>query len=163
STIIWAAGVRASELVASLGVALDRGGRVPVNPDLTVPGHPKVFVIGDAAAFTDERGRLLPGLAPVAIQQGSHAARNIRRACAGAPLVPFRYWDKGNLATIGRAYAIAEIGRVHLAGFVAWIAWLLVHITYLIGFRNRLVVLVEWAWAYLTFQRGARLITGDLE
>ena len=162
-TILWAAGVRATALAASLGVALDRAGRVPVAPDLTVPGRPEIFVIGDAAAFCDEHGKTLPGVAPVAIQQGRHVAANIRRACAGQPLEPFEYWDKGNLASIGRAYAVAEIGRVRLAGFVAWVMWIFVHIAYLVGFRNRVIVLLEWGWAYLTFQRGARVITGTID
>jgi NADH dehydrogenase len=162
-TILWAAGVRATALAASLGVALDRTGRVPVAPDLTVPGRPEIFVIGDAAAFTDAHGTTLPGVAPVAIQQGRHVAANIRRACAGQALEPFAYWDKGSLASIGRAYAVAEIGRVRLAGFVAWLMWIFVHIAYLVGFRNRVIVLLEWGWAYLTFQRSARLITGTVD
>jgi NADH dehydrogenase len=137
---------------------MDRQGRVLVAPDLTVPGHPEVFVIGDAAALVD-RGKPVPGVAPAAMQEGRHAARNIRRAVAGRPLLPFRYFDKGTLATIGRAAAVADIRGWKISGFLAWIAWLGIHIFFLIGFRNRLLVMFEWAWAYLTWQRGARLIT----
>jgi NADH dehydrogenase len=153
-TVLWAAGVQASPLAKSLDAPLDRAGRVIVNPDLTIPGHAEVFVIGDLAAVPD-----VPGVAPAAIQEGLHAARNIERALGGQPLRAFHYRDKGSLATIGRAAAVAEVGRVHLSGFVAWMAWLCIHIFYLIGFRNRLLVLLQWAWAYVTFQRGARLIT----
>jgi len=163
ATILWAAGVMASPLAKSLGVPLDRVGRVLVEPDLTIPGHPEVFVVGDLAAFIHQTGQPLPGVCPVAIQQGRHTARNILRACAGFPLEPFRYWDKGNLATIGRAHAVADFGRFKVSGFFAWLAWLFVHIFFLIGFRNRFIVLFEWAWAYFTFQRGARLITGDID
>lgn len=162
-TILWAAGVSASPLAKSLDVPLDRVGRVQVEADLTIPGHPEVFVIGDLAAFTHQTGKPLPGVCPVAIQQGRHAARSILRACAGLPHEPFRYWDKGNLATIGRAQAVADLGRLRISGFVAWLTWLFVHIIFLIGFRNRFIVLFEWAWAYFTFQRGARLITGDID
>jgi len=153
-TVLWAAGVQASPLAKSLDAPLDRAGRVIVNPDLTIPGHAEVFVIGDLAAVPD-----VPGVAPAAIQEGLHAALNIERALGGQPLRAFHYRDKGSLATIGRAAAVAEVGRVHLSGFVAWMAWLCIHIFYLIGFRNRLLVLLQWAWAYVTFQRGARLIT----
>ncbi|HEY6139609.1 MAG TPA: NAD(P)/FAD-dependent oxidoreductase [Thermoanaerobaculia bacterium] len=153
-TVLWAAGVQASPLAASLDVQLDRAGRVIVNPDLTIPGHAEVFVIGDLAAVPN-----VPGVAPAAIQEGLHAARNIERALEGQPLRAFHYRDKGSLATIGRAAAVADVGRLHLSGFVAWMAWLCIHIFYLIGFRNRLLVLLQWAWAYVTFQRGARLIT----
>ena len=163
ATVLWAAGVMASPLAKSLGVPLDRVGRVLVEPDLTIPGHPEVFVVGDLAAFIHQTGQPLPGVCPVAIQQGRHTARNILRACAGLPLEPFRYWDKGNLATIGRAHAVADFGRFKVSGFFAWLAWLFVHIFFLIGFRNRFIVLFEWAWAYFTFQRGARLITGDID
>src|SRR5437667_9280074 len=162
-TILWAAGVMASPLAKSLGVPLDRVGRVLVEPDLTIPGHPEVFVVGDLAAFIHQTGQPLPGVCPVAIQQGRHTARNILRACAGLPLEPFRYWDKGNLATIGRAHAVADFDRFKVYGFFAWLAWLFVHIFFLIGFRNRFIVLFEWAWAYFTFQRGAWLITGDID
>lgn len=165
-TVLWAAGVSASPLARTLNIPLDRAGRVIVERDLTVPGHSEIFVIGDLAAFlhqTDNQnppGKPLPGIAPVAIQQGRHAARNILRACRGEPLQSFHYQDKGNLATIGRAAAVADLGFVHLSGLLAWLAWLLIHIFFLIGFRNRFAVLFEWAWAYLTYQRAARLITG---
>ena len=157
-TILWAAGVAASPLGRTLGVPLDRAGRVLVNPDLTIPGHPELFVIGDLAAHMQE-GRLVTGLAPIAVQQGRHVARSI---AAGAR-TPFVYADKGKLATIGRAAAVAELGDRRLSGWIAWWAWLLVHIFFLIGFRNRLVVLFSWAWVYWTYERGSRLITGDGE
>jgi NADH dehydrogenase len=160
-TVIWAAGVKASPAGKWLGAEVDRAGRVIVERDLTVPGHPEIFVIGDTASLT-ERGKPLPGLAPVAMQQGRYVARVIRRRLAGGKeRTPFHYRDKGNLATVGRAFAIADLGIIKISGFFAWVAWLVVHIIYLIGFRNRLLVLIEWAWAYFTFQRGARLITGD--
>jgi NADH dehydrogenase len=158
-TVVWAAGVQASPLARSLGVPLDRAGRVRVLPDLTVPGQPAVFVIGDLASL-EEDGRPVPGVAPAAIQMGEHAAANLRRALRGEPLVPFRYRDKGSLATIGRRSAVAVLGRWRLSGALAWLAWLSVHIFFLIGFRNRFVVLFTWAWAYLTFDRSARLILG---
>jgi len=153
-TVLWAAGVQASPIAKSLGVELDRAGRVLVQPDLTIDGHPEVFVIGDLAGVAG-----VPGVAPAAIQEGIHAARNIERAIDGQPLRPFRYLDKGSLATIGRAAAVADVRGVHISGFLAWLAWLFIHILYLIGFRNRLLVMLQWAWAYVTFQRGARLIT----
>jgi NADH dehydrogenase len=162
-TVLWAAGVTASPLAQSLGVPLDRAGRVRVEPDLTVPNHPEVMVIGDLALFTHQNGNPLPGVCPVAIQQGRHAARNILRALDGLPHERFHYWDKGNLATIGRAQAVADLGRLRISGLLAWLAWLFVHVFFLIGFRNRFVVIFEWAWAYFTYQRGARLITGDIE
>ncbi len=161
ATVLWAAGVSASPLAQSLGVPLDKAGRVMVNPDLSVPGHPEAFVIGDLAAARDGRGNMLPGLAPVAIQEGRHAAKNIVRACEGLPPLAFHYVDKGRLATIGRSAAVADFGTVRLSGFWAWLSWLFVHIFFLIGFRNRLIVLFEWAWSYFTFQRSARLITGE--
>jgi NADH dehydrogenase len=160
STILWAAGVAPSSLAVSLGVPLDRLGRVIVQPDLSIPGHPEVFVIGDLCALSDEQGHELPGLAAVAVQEGRHAARNILRMRHGLPCEPFHYIDMGTLATIGRAAAVANFGWVKLSGFVAWVVWIFVHILLLIGFRNRLVVLFDWAWAYLSFQRSARLITG---
>jgi NADH dehydrogenase len=159
-TIVWAAGVRASPLGKSLGVEMDRAGRVLVNRDLTVPGHPEIFVIGDMASLADKHGRPLPGVAQVAMQQGKWAAANIRRAIAGEPKKPFHYRDLGNLATIGRNAAVADIRGLPLSGFIAWLAWALVHIMNLIGFRNRVLVGLQWLWGYLTFQRGARLITG---
>jgi NADH dehydrogenase len=158
---LWAAGVLASPLGAALGAPLDRVGRVCVQPDLSLPGHPEVFVIGDLATLNGEDGKPLPGVAPVAIQQGRATAENIARDLRGEPRRAFRYRDRGNLATIGRAAAVADFGRIRLSGFVAWMAWLVVHIFWLIGFRNRLLVFVQWAWAYLTFQRGTRLITGE--
>jgi NADH:ubiquinone reductase (H+-translocating) len=160
-TVLWAAGVAASPLAESLGVPLDRAGRVLVEPDLTVPGHPEIYVIGDVAAVKQGDG-FVPGVAPAAIQEAKHAAANIARTLAGEPRTPFRYHDKGSLATIGRAAGIADFGRLKLSGFLAWLAWLLVHIFFLIGFRNRFIVLFEWALSYLTFQRGARLITGKV-
>jgi NADH dehydrogenase len=159
-TILWAAGVTASHVAASLDTPLDQAGRVLVEPDLSVHGHPELFVIGDLAAFTHQTGHPLPGLAPVAIQQGEHAARNIMLRCQGRPSRPFHYVDRGTMATIGRAKAIADLGAIRFSGFLAWIAWIFVHIFFLIGFRNRFVVLFNWAWAYITTQRSARLITG---
>jgi NADH dehydrogenase len=163
ATILWAAGVRTSPLPSSLGVAQDGAGRLFVEPDLSIPGDRRIFAIGDLAAFLHQTGKPLPGVAPVAIQQGRHVARNIARDLAGKPRRPFHYRDKGNLAVIGRARAIADFGRLHLSGVVAWLAWCFVHILFLIGFRNRAIVLFEWAWAYLSDQRGARLITGPVE
>jgi NADH:ubiquinone reductase (H+-translocating) len=160
NTIVWAAGVQASPLARSLGVELDRAGRVLVNPDLSVPGHPEIFVIGDMASLEDPRGRPFPGVAQVAMQQGAWAAANIVRAIEGKPARAFRYRDLGNMATIGRNSAVADIRGLRLTGFVAWLAWAVVHILNLIGFRNRVLVALQWLWDYLTFQRGARLITG---
>jgi NADH dehydrogenase len=163
ATILWAAGVRASPLAASLGVGLDSVGRLLVEPDLSIPGEPRIFAIGDVAAFLHQSGKPLPGVAPVAIQQGRHVAQNVARDLAGRPRRPFRYRDKGSLAVIGRAQAIASFGRFRMSGFLAWLAWCFVHILFLIGFRNRALVLFEWAWAYFTDQRGARLITGPVD
>ena len=160
ATVLWAAGVAASPVGATLGVPTDRAGRVVVQPDLTIPGHPEVFVIGDLASITGANGRPLPGVAQVAIQTGKHAARNIVRSINRQPCRPFRYRDLGNMATIGRASAIADFGWLQLKGWFGWLAWLFVHIMNLIGFRNRLVVLVQWAWAYFSYQRAIRLITG---
>jgi NADH:ubiquinone reductase (H+-translocating) len=158
-TVLWAAGVAASGVAVSLDAPLDRAGRVLAEPTLSVPGHAKIFVAGDICALQQD-GKPLPGVAQVAMQQGRHAARNILRARAGQPLIPFRYRDYGNMATIGRGSAVADIRGLHVSGLPAWLLWLFVHITALIGFRNRIAVLVEWAWAYLTFQRRVRLITG---
>lgn len=160
-TIIWAAGNEASPLGRKSGLEVDRAGRVIVNPDLTLPGHPEVQVLGDCANFSHQGGKPLPGVAPVAIQQGRHAAQNIRRAIRGEPMRPFHYRDKGGMATIGRRAGVAEIGRLRFGGVLAWLAWLVVHLLFLIGFRNRIVVLFQWFWAYLTFARDARLITGN--
>ncbi len=158
-TVLWAAGVAASPLGTSLGVPLDRAGRVIAEATLAVPGRPGVFVAGDICAF-ERDGRALPGVAQVAMQGGAHAARNVLRSIAGQPLERFRYRDYGNMATIGRGSAVADIGRLETSGLVAWLLWLFIHIVALIGFRNRVAVLTEWAWAYLTFQRRVRLITG---
>ena len=158
-TIVWAAGVQGSPLARTLGVPLDRAGRVRVQADLSVPGHLSVFVVGDLAAF-EQDGRAVPGVAPAAIQMGAHAGANVARAVRGEPPAAFRYRDKGSLATIGRRRAVALIGRLRLSGPVAWLAWLVIHIFFLIGFRNRLVVLFNWAWAYVTYDRSARLILG---
>ena len=159
-TVLWAAGVSPSRVGASLGVPLNRDGRVPVLPDLSVPGHPGVFVIGDLAACLDTSGRPLPGLAAVAVQQGRHVAHTILRMLQGATSEPFRYVDRGTMATIGRAAAVADFGRIQLWGVVAWVLWIFVHIALLIGFRNRMVVLFDWAMAYIAMHRSARLITG---
>ena len=160
ATVLWAAGVAASPVGVTLGVPTDRAGRVIVQPDLTIPGHSDVFVIGDLASFTGPNGKPLPGVAQVAIQMGKHAAANIRRAVQRQPYQPFVYKDLGNMATIGRASAIADFGWLRLKGYIGWLAWLFVHILNLIGFRNRIVVLIQWAWAYFSYQRSIRLITG---
>jgi NADH dehydrogenase len=161
-TVLWAAGVAASPLARALGVPLDRAGRVLVAPDLTVPGHGDVFVIGDLASLKQPNGEPVPGVAPAAIQEAQHTARNIERTVRGEPLLPFHYFDKGALATIGRAAAIAQFRKLRLWGWIAWVTWLFVHIFFLIGFRNRFAVLLSWAWSYVTYDRGARLITGPL-
>lgn len=160
-TVLWAAGVAASPLAKCLAVPLDRAGRVEVTPDLSIPGHPDVFVIGDLAHL-EQDGQLVPGVAPAAIQEGKHTAANIRRLVAGKATEPFRYRDKGSLATIGRAAAVADLGKLKLKGFTAWLAWWAIHIMFLIGFRSKILVMFGWAWSYVTFQRGARLITGDV-
>ncbi|HEY6304643.1 MAG TPA: NAD(P)/FAD-dependent oxidoreductase [Terriglobales bacterium] len=161
--VLWAAGVAASPLGRKLGVPVDRAGRVLVQPDLSVPGHPEAFVIGDLAALKDENGKLLPGVAAVAIQQGDWVAETIARDLQYQPRRNFHYHDKGSLATIGRAAAVAQFGKFELSGYFAWLAWLFIHILFLIGFRNRLLVMIQWAWSYLTYERGARLITGSDE
>jgi NADH:ubiquinone reductase (H+-translocating) len=161
STVLWAAGVRASGLCQRVGIATDRLGRALIERDCSIPGHGEVFVIGDAACFIPEGQRTsLPGVSPVAMQQARFVARQIERSIAGQPRETFRYVDKGSMATIGRSKAIAVVGKLQLTGFMAWLAWLVLHIFYLIGFRNRLVVLVDWAWAYFGYRRGSRLITG---
>jgi NADH dehydrogenase len=159
STVIWCAGVAASPIGATLGVPLDRAGRVIVEPDLSVPGHPEVQVVGDLALLASHQPPI-PGVAPAAKQMGRHAARNILRALADKPPLPYRYRDYGQLATIGRSAAVAMFGRVHIWGWLAWVAWLTAHIYFLIGFRNRLVVLIDWAWAYWTSERSARIVVG---
>ncbi|MGQ0722142.1 MAG: NAD(P)/FAD-dependent oxidoreductase [Candidatus Eiseniibacteriota bacterium] len=159
-TVVWAAGVQASPLARTLGVPLDRAGRVLVTPELTVPGRSDVFVVGDLAA-REQDGTPVPGTCPAAIQEGRHAARNVLRAFRGRPLVPFHWLDKGEFATIGRHAAVGRLrGGGRLWGAPAWLAWLVIHLYFLIGFRNRLLVLIQWAWSYVTFRRGARLITG---
>jgi len=158
--VLWAAGVAASPLGRALGGPVDRNGRVFVENDLSIPGHREVFVIGDLATMKDEHGKPLPGVAPVAMQQGKWVAHQIEADLAGKARGAFHYFDKGSLATIGRAAAIAKFGKIHISGYFAWLTWLFVHITFLIGFRNRIVVLLQWAWSYLTYQRAAWLITG---
>ena len=160
---IWAAGNNASFVGKSLGVAVDRVGRVVVQEDLTIPGHPEVQVIGDLANFTGKDGNPLPGVSPVAMQQGRHAARNILGMIEGRKPQRFWYFDKGSMATIGRNKAVADLHLLHLSGLSAWVAWLFVHILFLVGFRNRVVVLFQWAWAYFTFNKGARLITRNFQ
>jgi len=159
-TILWAAGVAASPIATSLGVALDRVGRVPAEPTLQVPGQPAIFVAGDICALSQD-GAPLPGVAQVAMQQGAHASRNVLRVIAGRPPEAFRYKDYGTMATIGRGSAVGDIHGMKVSGFFAWVFWIFLHIFWLIGFRNRIAVMTEWAWAYLTFQRRIRLITGE--
>jgi NADH:ubiquinone reductase (H+-translocating) len=159
-TVVWAAGNVGNPLLATVGAPLDRIGRVVVNPDCSVPGHPEILVLGDGAAYThDSRYESLPGIAPVASQQGQYAAEVIRADVAGRRRRPFRYVDKGQLAVIGRGKAVADVGPIHASGFLAWLTWVFIHIFYLIGFANRVVVLIQWAFSYVTFKRGARLIT----
>ncbi|MEP6590282.1 MAG: NAD(P)/FAD-dependent oxidoreductase [Gemmatimonadota bacterium] len=162
TTVVWAAGNQASPLLGTIGAPLDRQGRVVVEPDCTVPGHPELFVLGDAAAFQQGAdAHAVPAVCPAAIQMGQYAAKAIRASVRGRVRTPFRYWNKGELAVIGRGQAVANLGRLHFGGFLAWLTWIFVHIAYLIGFRNRLLVLIEWAWSYLTYGSGARLITGE--
>jgi NADH dehydrogenase len=160
ATILWGAGVRASDVGRTLGVAVDPIGRVPVNADLSIAGHPEVFVAGDLARCNGADGSPLPGVALVALQQGFHVAKAIRNDLAGRPRPSFEYFDMGQLATIGRSRAVCEIFGLRLTGWIAWWVWLLVHIYRLSGFRNRLMVLIQWAWSFMTFGRGARLIVG---
>ena len=162
-TVIWAAGNLASPLLRSLGAPVDRQGRVIVEPDCSIPGHPEVFVLGDAANFSHQTGAPLPGTCPVAIQMGKYVAVVLRREERGItePRLPFHYFDKGQLAVIGRGRGVADLGPAHFGGFVAWLLWIFVHIFFLIGFRNRVIVLIEWAISYFTYSRGARLITGE--
>ena len=159
-TIVWAAGVKASPAAEWLGVPCDSAGRVLVNDDLSVPGHPDIFVIGDAAHALGADGKPLPGVAPVAKQQGQYVGNLLLAREQGRRLPPFRYRDFGTLATIGRKRAVAQLGTLKLSGFIAWVLWSVAHIYFLIGFRNRLIVAMNWLWSYLTFQRGTRLITG---
>ena len=158
-TVIWAAGNVASPVLQSLGTPLDRAGRAIVEPDCTIPGHPEIFVLGDAALFEHQEGGPLPGICPVAIQMGEYAARTIEGDVEGRPRRAFNYWDRGQLAVIGRGRAVADIWKLHFAGFLAWVIWTFVHIFFLIGFRNRILVMIQWAWSYLTYGRGARIIT----
>ncbi len=158
-TVLWAAGVAASPLGKALGAPTDRAGRVNVAPDLSVPGHPHVFVAGDLMHL-EQDGKPVPGIAPAALQSGRHVAKNILALVGGRATQPFRYRDKGSLATIGRAAAVGKVGSIELTGYLAWWLWWLIHIAYLIGFRNRIVVMMGWAWQYFAFSRGARLITG---
>ena len=162
-TVLWAAGVQASSLGRCFGTELDRAGRVAVNPDLSVPGHPEVFIAGDLALFTHQTGKPLPGVAQAAKQLGKHAAKNALRRLRGEPTATFRYIDPGNLATIGRNSAIADFGFLRLSGYAGWLFWLFLHIFFLIGFRNRISVMLQWAVSYLTYQRSVRLITGGPE
>jgi NADH dehydrogenase len=168
SVTLWATGVAASPLgkqlaAQSKGVEVDRAGRVPIAPDLSLPGRPEIFVIGDLSSLKDANGKLVPGLGSAALQEGKAASSNILRDLRGEARLPFRYWDKGTMATIGRNRAVVQIGRWHLSGYFAWLMWLFVHIMLLVGFGNRLMVLREWVWAYFTRERSARLITGDAE
>ena len=162
--ILWAAGVSATPLTKNLGVELDRAGRVKVNPDLSLPAHPEVFAIGDMALVLQENGKPVPGVSPAAMQMARHVARiitgELRLGAGGAPRPPFRYWDKGTMSTIGRSAAVAWIGKLHFSGLLAWLAWLFVHLIFLIGFRNKLAVLLQWTYSYFAYKRGARIITG---
>lgn len=161
TVVLWAAGVSASPLGRSLGGPVDRVGRVLIEEDLSLPGHREIFVIGDLASLKQSEGTQLPGVAPVAMQQGRWVARQIAADLAGNPRAPFHYVDKGSLATIGRAAAVADFGKFHISGFLAWLSWLFIHIFFLIGFRNRIIVMIQWAWSYFTYDRSARLITGE--
>ncbi len=156
--MLWAAGVQASSLGAEAGFAVDRNGRVVVEPDLSIAGHANIFVAGDQASFSHQNGKPLPGVAPVATQQGAYLAKLIRADVAGKPRAPFKYLDKGQMATIGRSRAIVQAGKIKVTGFVAWLMWLLVHVYFLTGFENRLLVVLQWGWSYISFRRGARLI-----
>jgi NADH dehydrogenase len=161
--ILWAAGVSAVPLTRKLGTELDRSGRVKVNPDLSLPGHPEVFAIGDLALVLQENGEPVPGVSPAAMQMANHVARiigdELDLGAGRAPRPPFKYWDRGTMATIGRSAAVAWIGRLHFSGLFAWLAWLLVHLIFLVGFRNKLAVLLQWAYSYFAYKRGARIIT----
>jgi NADH dehydrogenase len=161
-TVLWAAGVSGSGFGRAMGVPLDRAGRVIVRPDLSLPEHAEVFVVGDLACLVQEDGSQIPAVAPAAMQEARHAAQNVLRALRGEPTLPFHYRDKGSLATIGRKAAVADLGRVKLSGVVAWLAWLVLHLLFLVGFRNRMIVLFQWGWSFVSYDRGARLITGPL-
>jgi NADH dehydrogenase len=163
--VIWAAGVKASSqgrsLAAKLGAETDRAGHILVEPDLSIPGHPEIFIIGDLANFPHQTGKPLPGLAPVAMQQGRYVAKVLKARLQGRKIPPFKYWDKGTLAVIGRNSAVADFGRFKISGFPAWLLWIFVHIAYLIEYDNKLLVMFQWAWDYFTRKRGARLITWE--
>jgi NADH dehydrogenase len=163
--MIWAAGVSAHPLARELSTELDRGGRVKVNPDLSVPGHPEVFAIGDMCTVMDKNGKPVPGVSPAAMQMGRHVARIIEHELKAGPAAtparpPFQYWNRGSMATIGRSAAVAEIGRFEFSGWLAWAAWLFIHLIFLIGFRNRVAVLIQWTYSYFTYKLGSRIITG---
>jgi NADH dehydrogenase len=166
-TVLWAAGVEASsfggKLAERTGAERDRSNRIMVASDCSIPGHPEILVIGDLANFRDENGKSLPGVAPTAMQEGSYVADLIQKRLAGKPVKPFKYFDKGNLAVIGRASAVAEIGKLKFTGLIAWLTWLFIHLMYLVSFQNRIIVFIRWGFSYFTFNRGARLITGQLE
>ncbi len=162
-TILWAAGVEANPVARALGIELARGGRIPVGTDLALAGHPGVFAIGDIASCTDVKGVLVPGVAPAAMQMAKHVAtiiKNELKAGTRCPRRAFAYWDKGNMATIGRSAAVAEAGGLEMRGFVAWLAWLFIHLVLLVGLRNRIAVFIQWVYSYITYRRGARIITG---
>jgi NADH dehydrogenase len=167
ANIFWAAGVAATPLTKKLGVELDRAGRVKVNPDLSVPGHPEVFAIGDMALVLGADGKPVPGVSPAAMQMAGHVARIIEGELASsgnaAARPPFRYWDKGTMATIGRSAAVAQVGRFHFSGLTAWLAWLMIHLIFLVGFRNKIAVLFQWFYSYVTYKRGARIVVGAKE
>jgi len=167
ANIFWAAGVAATPLAKKLGVELDRAGRVKVNPDLSVPGHPEVFAIGDMALVLGADGKPVPGVSPAAMQMATHVARIIERELASsggaAARPPFRYWDKGTMATIGRSAAVAQVGRFHFSGLTAWLAWLVIHLIFLVGFRNKIAVLFQWFYSYVTYKRGARIVVSAKE
>lgn len=160
-TVLWAAGVGGSGFGRALGVPLDRAGRVIVEPDLSIAGHPDVFVVGDLACLIQE-GKQIPAVAPAATQEAQHAARNVLRSIRGEATLPFRYKNKGSLATIGRSAAVADLGKIKLSGPPAWVAWLVLHVLFLVGFRNRFIVVFQWMWSFISYDRGARLITGPL-
>ena len=161
-TVVWAAGNKATPLAAMLGGEVDRQGRIKVNPDLTIPGHPEIQAIGDMIAATYDGDKPVPGVSPAAMQAGTHAAQNVLRALKGEKATPWKYFDKGSMATIGRNAAVAQIGPFQFGGLLAWLAWVFVHLLFLIGFRNRSAVLLQWIWAYLTYGKGARLISGKV-
>jgi NADH dehydrogenase len=164
ANILWAAGVSASPLTKKLGAHLDRTGRIKVNPDLSLPDHPEVFAVGDLALVLEEDGKPVPGVSPAAMQMASHVARIIENdlnSHGKAVRPPFKYWDKGTMATIGRSAAVAEIGKFHISGFFAWLAWLMIHLLFLVGFRNKIAVLFQWSYSYATYKRGARIVFGN--